>query len=139
MINKVGQWGRLEPQPTTRKNKTPLPPPSELWDYLSFADKNPTRKRNRGQITIPGMDEKGAVRSRLEMNQRLMLKERCAIRGSPLKCQSGRGFKWRGNTRSPSYNCLGIYRKRLQGSFIRGCAARLDRVWVLSSPSWQGM
>ena len=47
--------------PTTRKNKTPLSPPSELWDYLSFAD----RKRNRGQIPIPAMDEKGAVRSRL--------------------------------------------------------------------------
>ena len=65
MIDKVGQWGRLEPQTTTRKYKTPLPPPTELWDYLSFADRNPTRKRNRGQITIPVMDAKGVVLSRL--------------------------------------------------------------------------
>jgi len=32
---------------------------AKRWDYLSFPG-NPTRKRIRGQITIPAMDEKGA-------------------------------------------------------------------------------
>ena len=59
----------------------PAPPAiramAKRWNYLSFPV-NPTRKRNRGQITITAMDEKGAVRSRLEMSQRLILKEHMA-------------------------------------------------------------
>ena len=70
----------------------PAPPAikamAERWDYLSFPG-YPTRKRNRGQITIPAMDEKGAVRSRLEMSQRVILKERRAIRGSFLTVRVG--------------------------------------------------
>ena len=121
----------------------PAPPAiramAKRWNYFSFPV-NPTRKRNRGQITIPAMDEKGAVRSRLEMSQRLILKEHMACNSRQLlKCQGG--FKWPGTPDRRPTTVQAYIGRDFGGctpSLIRGCAARLDRVWFFPSLSYTG-